>query len=131
MHLGICSAATALLLSPLAPLAAQAPSPAPVTLGEWIARDQGVAMRAPGPERDAQNAALGEPIITALRAARAAAEAKQAAGAKPDACFPPPGQAQVTSREIAAWLYARPASERGELLDTVIARYAAERFPCR
>jgi hypothetical protein len=124
----------ALTLAPVAlatPLAAQpAAVAAPVTLGEWIARDQAVGKLAPSPERTAQLDALQRDVVAALQAARAAVEANSAAEPKPATCLPPPGTTQLTSDEIGMWLYTRPASEYGDTLEQVMVRFLAHRFPC-
>jgi|GEM_PF-1791275 len=104
---GLAAAALATLAVPaLAGVAAPAPEP---TLGEWIARDRELARRG---------------------VARAAIAAQRDAGTPPAACPPPPGEAEITSREIGTWLSARPAVEQGEALSAVMARFLAARFPC-
>jgi len=115
-----------------APLAAQpAQLAAPVTFGEWIARDQAAGRLAPSAERTAELDSLQRDIVVALGAARAAIEAQAAAEPKPVTCLPPPGTTQLTSDEIGMWLYTRPASEYGDTLEQVMARFLAHRFPCR
>ncbi|WP_017665993.1 hypothetical protein [Porphyrobacter sp. AAP82] len=126
----------ALTLAPAvlaAPLAAQpAPIAAPVTLGEWIARDQAAGRLAPSAERTAALDGLQRDILAALGAARAGVEAQAAAaGPKPVTCLPPPGTPQLTSDELGMWLYTRPASAYGDTLEQVMARFLAHRFPCR
>lgn len=106
------------------------PAATPLTLGDWIARDRAIAGLGPGEPRDAQLQALHRATVEALQAARKAQDAKRAAGQAPDACLPPPGETQMTSNEIGTWLYARPASEHGESLETVLTRFLVSRFPC-
>jgi hypothetical protein len=121
-----------LCLSPLPPLAAGATEPAsvPATLGEWLARDIAAGRASPSPARDAELAALQRAVVDALQAARAAEEARAAAGETPRACLPPPGTAQLSSQDIGRWLHARPGSEYGEPMARIIAGFLAERFPC-
>jgi len=121
------------LTTPLAAsLAAQsAEEAAPVTLGEWIARDQAVGKLGQSPERTAQLDALQRDVVAALGAARAAVEAKAAAAPPGKTCLPPPGTTQLTSDEIGMWLYTRPASEYGDTMKQVMERFLAHRFPCR
>jgi hypothetical protein len=102
----------------------------PVTLGEWIARDRMVGTMDAGAQRDGELAVLHGAVVQSLQAARAVQDAKRSNGQTPDACLPPPGQAQMTSSEVGAWLYARPAGEHGDPLDAVFTRFLAERFPC-
>ena len=115
-----------------APLAAQpAAMAAPVTLGEWIARDQAMGRLAPSPERTAQLDALQRDIVSALSAARAAVEAKAASEPQGTTCLQSPGSVQFTSDEIGTWLYTRPATEYGDSMAEVMERFLAHRFPCR
>jgi hypothetical protein len=120
------------LTMPLAaPVAAQpAPLSAPVTLGEWIARDQAIGRQTPSPGRTAALDALQRDMVAALQAARAAIEAQAAAEPKPATCLPPPGTTQLTSDELGMWLYTRPASEYGDTMEQVMMRFLAHRFPC-
>ncbi|WP_156443396.1 hypothetical protein [Erythrobacter sp. CCH5-A1] len=130
-------ATAAALISLAAPLAAQpAASPAPVTLGAWIARDQEVGRLAPSPERTAALDGLQRDVVAALRAARAAVDAQTAASATAGqpagtTCLPPPGTVEITSGEIGSWIYTRPPSEYGDGLEQVMIRFLAYRFPCR
>lgn len=125
-------ALTMTLLPLAAPVAAQSAAvAAPVTLGEWIARDQAVGRLAPSPERTAALDALQRDVVAALGAARAAIEAKATAEPKPATCLPAPRSTQLTSDEIGMWLYARPASDYGDTIEQVMVRFLEHRFPCR
>ncbi|MCM0000307.1 MAG: hypothetical protein NBV68_13055 [Erythrobacter sp.] len=106
MILALRLLALTMALAPLAaPLAAQpAEAAASVTLGGWIARDQAMGRLAPSPERTAALDALQHDIVAALRTARAAVEAKAAAGPQPTTCLPPPGTVELTSDELGMWL---------------------------
>jgi hypothetical protein len=134
MILALRLLAMAAALVPLAaPSAAQsAEASSSLTLGEWIARDQAMGRLAPSPERTAQLDALPRDIVAALRMARAAVEAKEAAS-EPQAttCLPPPGSVQFTSDEIGTSLYTRAPSEYGDSMAEVMERFLAYRFPCR
>ena len=122
-------AVAAMLFVP--PVAAQgAPEQTHPTLRAWIERDQMVGRMPESPERDAAGAALQRDIFAALQAARAAEDAKAAAGEQRGACMPPPGTTEVTSKEIGSWLYSRPPSEYGDTLLQVMLRFLAHRFPC-
>lgn len=124
--LSIRSLAAAIALAGAAPLMAQSPA----TLGAWLARDRAAEALPASEERDAQIAALHQSLLEGLKTARAAEDARAAAGEARRACLPPPGQGQLTSRELGTWLHARPASEHGEPIAQVLGRFLAERYPC-
>ncbi len=136
MILALRSLAIAAALASLAaPLAAQpAAPPAPVTLGEWIARDQAMGRLEPSSSRTAALDALQRDIVAAWQAARAAVEAQAAAapsGQRGGTCLPPPGSAQLTSDEIGTFFYTRSPKEYGDAMEQVMLRFLAYRFPCR
>lgn len=119
-------AAALALACAAAPLTAQAPA----TLGDWLMRDKAAGALPPSAERDARIAALHQSLLEALRAARATEDARVAAGERPNACLPPPGEGRLTSQEVGTWLHARPRSEHGEAMTQVVGRFLAERYPC-
>lgn len=104
---------------------------ASLTLGQWLEQDRAAGRLPEGAARDAALRTLHDTVLDGLRAARKAEDEKTAAGALPAACFPSPGAAQVTSAEVSTWLHARPAAEHQETMRQALARFAAERFPCR
>ncbi|MFN4239292.1 MAG: hypothetical protein ACK4E5_01470 [Erythrobacter cryptus] len=125
---GLAAAALAPLAVPaLAEVAAPAPEP---TLGEWIARDRELARRGVARADHPEMQQLHGDVVAALGKARTAIAAQRDAGTPPAACPPPPGEAEITSREIGTWRSARPAAEQGEALSAVMARFLAARFPC-
>jgi hypothetical protein len=123
--------AAALFVPPSLAAAPAADAPAMArTLGEWLAQDLAADRLPPGDARDAAIALLHAAVVDALGAARAAQDARAAAGEPSPTCIPPPGKVEMTSTEVATWLHARKPEEYGESMRNVVARFLAARFPC-